>query len=81
MKRELGRIAYIWWCGDDWCDCTQPVVENVQPNLKGGIPGVVTRERVWSGTFHSAASAEESKKQRHELEIAAKEHNAKLLDN
>jgi hypothetical protein len=48
-----GRLnAYIWWCGDDYCDCTQPTLERITPNLQMGFPWI-HRETLWQGTLVS----------------------------
>jgi hypothetical protein len=60
--------GYIWWCGDEWCDCTMPIIEKVKPLSAFGR--FVRRETVWKGTFHSGASADESREQERELEDA-----------
>jgi hypothetical protein len=66
-----GRVtAYVWYCGDETCDCTQPVVERITPNLEAGFPWI-RRERLWTGTFRSGADPEESAAQRAELAEAA----------
>lgn len=44
--------AYVWWCGDEACDCRQPVIELRTPNLAAGYPyDRITS--VWKGTFTS----------------------------
>jgi hypothetical protein len=43
-------VARLWWCGDGECDCTQPVIERVNPNLQAGYPWV-HRENLWEGEF------------------------------
>jgi len=48
--RTTRRIAEIWWCGDDVCDCEQAVVDDISPNLDVGYPWI-RRERVATGTF------------------------------
>ncbi len=55
LRREwmAGRTrAYVWWCGDEVCDCVMPVIERLTPNTKAGFPWVHV-ERVWEGTFVS----------------------------
>lgn len=44
--------AYMWWCGDEICDCTQPTIDYVTRNPKAGLPWVV-RKQVWAGCWHS----------------------------
>lgn len=41
-------VASIWWCGDEYCDCTEPVIERISPGTR--YPWV-RRERLWEGTF------------------------------
>ena len=43
-------VASMWYCGDDYCDCTQPVIERITPNHAAGYPWI-RRETLWSGTF------------------------------
>ncbi len=71
-------IAYMWYCGDD-CNCSEPIVERVTPNLEVGYPWV-RRENLWSGDFRSDASLEESEKQKQELKEAAVRFEAELLE-
>lgn len=59
-------VGYIWWCGDEQCDCTQPVIERVSPNLRAGRLWI-HRESVWQGSFHSQVEPAESVQQRREL--------------
>ena len=42
--------AYIWWCGDDQCNCQQAQIRGVKPNHEAGYPWIkpVT---IWTGTF------------------------------
>ena len=48
-------VAHIWWCGDDECDCIQPVIERITPNREAGYPWI-RRETIWAGTFVSRGS-------------------------
>jgi hypothetical protein len=41
------RVARVWWCGDDYCDCTQAEVVDITPT-HGRF---VRTERVAAGTF------------------------------
>lgn len=60
--------AEMWRCGDEVCDCTQPIVVRVTPNL--GFSGAVHREVLWAGTFRSGATLGELAEQEWELEDA-----------
>jgi hypothetical protein len=71
--------AYIWWCGDEDCDCTCPQIDRVTP--RAGHPGWINRERLWTGTFHSRADREESAEQVKELEAAADRYGIELDDD
>jgi hypothetical protein len=54
--RPVPRVeGYVWWCGDEWCDCTQAQIERVVPNPNW--PGTVLRTVIWSGTFYSGGEA------------------------
>lgn len=50
--------AYIWWCGDEECDCNQSVIEEVSKKRVRGL-FVHPRKRLWEGTFISQPSAQE----------------------
>lgn len=65
------RTAYLWWCGDPVCDCTQPIVEEIRPNPACGGHKWVTRTRLGEGTFYSQATEEELAQQYQELEELA----------
>lgn len=47
---ETGELyAYVWWCGDEYCDCTQAqIVHIIERNQYGGW-----RESrvIWNGTY------------------------------
>lgn len=45
--RKPFRRAYVWWCGDEVCDCYQARIEHLRPNPAGGW----FRETVWKGAF------------------------------
>ena len=44
-------VARMWWCEDEVCDCTQPIIERVSQNPID--PRFFTRERLWEGQFIS----------------------------
>lgn len=50
--RSTRILSYIWFCGDNACYCTQPVVERITPNLLAGYPWI-KHERLWEGEFTS----------------------------
>jgi hypothetical protein len=60
--------ASMWWCGDNDCDCTQPLIERITPNLDAGYPWI-NRETLWSGEFLTA-TYEYSMEQREERHMA-----------
>jgi hypothetical protein len=39
--KPSGLVASIWWCGDEWCDCTEPRIELITPGRT---------KMVWQGT-------------------------------
>lgn len=49
-KDELCLEARVWYCGDDYCDCTQPVIA-----WRYREPGNMAYRTVaiWEGTFVS----------------------------
>lgn len=70
-------VARLWWCGDEVCDCYQPMIERMRPNLAAGYPWI-TRERVWEGTFDSGG--EHLDRLRAELRQAAVIHGITVND-
>ena len=26
-RLDARLVAYVWWCGDEWCDCYQPIIQ------------------------------------------------------
>lgn len=62
------EVARIWWCEDEVCDCTQPVIELVTPNRRQGYPWVF-RTNVWEGRFLTD-TWEYTAQQRDELQYA-----------
>jgi len=48
--RQPRLVARIWWCGDEVCDCTQPVIELVVPDREAGHPRI-RRAELWTGKF------------------------------
>jgi len=60
--------AFMWYCGDEVCECSQPVVE--QYTYRSDYLGrrkLIDRKRLWEGTFRAGADAGESEAQRREL--------------
>jgi hypothetical protein len=41
-------IAEVWWCGDDYCDCTQARIVHVVRNRHGGR---YESTALWHGTY------------------------------
>jgi hypothetical protein len=82
-ERERWRcswwVASVWWCGDDYCDCTQPIVELVEPNFRAGYPWV-KRERHWEGTFETDGEGDSEVWRRELAEVAPRFH-LKLADD
>lgn len=60
--------AHLWYCGDQECDCTHPVIERITPNVDAGYPWI-RRETLWEGTFLSN-TWEYSTEEREELQYA-----------
>jgi trehalose utilization protein len=71
MITETTVRAVMWWCGDEHCDCTQPIVERVTPPPLSGHMGYKF-ERLWEGTFvTSGEEPGERERQWDELREAA----------
>lgn len=45
------RVASVWWCGDDYCDCCQAQIHDVFPS-DGQKPGI-NRTLVATGRFYT----------------------------
>jgi hypothetical protein len=55
-KGPLRRITgEVWYCGDDWCGCSQAQIVEHYANLKPppGAPNAVVLIATWQGTFYS----------------------------
>jgi len=63
-------IAHVWWCGDDMCDCQQPLIERIDPNGRAGFPWI-RRTKLWEGEFTSGAEPGTSERLERELKEAA----------
>jgi hypothetical protein len=46
----IKAVGYVWWCGDDECNCTQAVIVDYFENKV--VPGCVPVRR-WEGNFHT----------------------------
>ena len=49
-------VARMWHCGDEYCNCLEPRIEQVSPNREAGYPWV-RRETLWTGTFVSTGES------------------------
>jgi len=63
--------ARLWWCEDNVCDCHQPQIDRIKPNMEAGYPWI-RRENVWRGTY--TWGGEDMDKLRAELLEAANAH-------
>ena len=77
--RKTWVVASVWYCGDEYCNCTQPQIEIVRPNLKASYPWI-QRERIWEGTFRTDGEGSQDE-WRCELEPAAAEYGITLDEN
>ena len=68
-------FVYMWWCGDDYCDCTQPIVEIRSTEIPFSF-GWTAPTRIAEGPFlsqgYGAAEPEEIKAQKKWLRDAEK---------
>ena len=46
---KLPLVGYVWYCGDDWCGCTQAKISRRTRN-KAGYPNL---QLVWEGEFYT----------------------------
>lgn len=44
-------IAHVWWCGDDYCDCTQAQITARFHNVV--VPHALVLRTLWEGEFHT----------------------------
>jgi hypothetical protein len=66
--RTIRVEARIWWCNDEECYCTQPVIERITPNEQAGYPWI-RREVLWSGE-HFTNTWEYSAEEREQRQFA-----------
>lgn len=67
-------LGHVWWCGDDWCDCTRAQVVARFRNLTE--PGWLVPRVLWQGEFHTdgeTGARGELRAKRGELEAAEPE--------
>lgn len=72
-------VATMWHCGDDVCDCWQPVVQRYEPNRRAGYPWLKTT-RLWEGTFHSEPDDEERAEMWDELKAATVDYRVESCE-
>ncbi len=75
--------AYIWSCEDEVCDCTQPCIEVVGPNLLFGYPAIIWHT-IWQGDFFSPTnecSTEELKAREAEFRAVVSQFGLPKLDD
>jgi len=85
----LNNIAkievYLWWCQDEVCDCTQPMVDVILPNVYPFQSKALQRQNIWKGNFQSEyggrLESEEYEQRDKELKAAAKLFNVTLNEN
>jgi hypothetical protein len=78
--RKTWLVAYIWWCGDEACDCYRPIVERLWPNEQSGFPWI-RRERVWEGEFVTSPELGDMERLKKELDEAATRWGIRLRDH
>jgi hypothetical protein len=60
--------VYVWYCGDEECDCHQPVAERVYWHAL--VRGAQWRVRVWEGAYHSQPTAAEMREMNEDIHYA-----------
>lgn len=50
---DYGVLFEEWWCGDEYCNCHQFVIERITPRKGSNIVGLIDRKPLWSGRFRS----------------------------
>ena len=67
--KHLRREVFVWRCSDD-CSCSQVVVDDVFENL--ACAGWIRCNRIYEGTYHCEADADEIRVEKRELRKAAR---------
>ena len=52
-KSDLKLVGYVWWCGDEECDCTEPIIAWQYTERASNGMRVYRKEAIWTGTFIS----------------------------
>ncbi len=69
--------AYLWWCGDEVCNCYQPKIELVKPRQWSHLQ-VYDFKLLWAGDFHSEPEMQEMQDMILELQSKAREYGITL---
>ena len=48
---DAKMFAYVWWCGDDYCDCSQAKILTYTERNGPAFRGPHTT--IWEGEYHS----------------------------
>lgn len=77
IKPEFNTNAYIWWCGNNGCDCHQAVIEVGGINRLTNLWQIPTLKyvRLWKGTYLCEPTIEEYEKAKKELKKECKKRN------
>jgi hypothetical protein len=68
----------MWYCGDDVCDCHQPIIERARDDEETAKTGD-RFERVWSGEFHSTPTVQELQSMWKSLKDECSKRNVPIL--
>ena len=82
----IRTVGEVWYCGDDWCGCTQAQITEIYRNLKPppGAPQAVVRVTVWEGEFrtdHEPGAEADLRARRDELRLADPDAAARIKWN
>lgn len=75
---EIKRVAEMWWCGDDDCDCHQPRIVEFRTDWRGWRRDFRVIEE---GPFHSYPDAEEWEEMRQWLHDACARHGVEYPED
>lgn len=69
--------ADVWWCGDNWCDCTQAQITARFRNATDYTGHWIVPITLWQGEFHSEGesgtlAAKRAEVERDEPEMAVR---------
>lgn len=50
---DAKMFAHAWWCGDDYCNCTQARIDTYTERIGNIFRGYNKRKNMWQGPFNT----------------------------